>query len=169
MSTWVQNLHSPMQTEGPLAKACPEQLLWCCHPRFEACAQQQNLSTVAKHFTFAVPCASPFSHAPKLLHANDSHISISSPDGSRALSRLTNPTPSLLRHCHLDVFHTSQIKQARPRELCFPPCPVPCPPKSSPFWVNDSAHLLKLKTHTTPRLFFPSSHPGHQQVRSALL
>ena len=34
------------------------------------------------------------------------------------------------RHRHLDAFPTSQIKRARPREQCFPPClsPTPHPP-----------------------------------------
>lgn len=98
----------------------------------------------SKALTLQHPEWSLFSHTPKLLHANDSHISVSIPDSFHALPRLTYP--SAYWTVPSGCLYTSQMEQACPRELRFPSCPVPHPPKCS---GNYSTETMSSSSQTT--------------------
>lgn len=147
VSTCLQNLHN--QNEGPLPNIRP----WTGVNAFSYfVAVIPMLRTVSINKT---ECCSKASHSAAPLMVSLLPYSQTSTCQwlphfclyprqlpSSAYSHIQVPT----KQCHLNVFYTSQMEQPCPRELCFPSCPVPHPPKHIPLWVNDTIHLPDCST-----------------------
>lgn len=162
----------PPPRNQTLNRSKSNQLPWCCYSNStnqQDCANQQNLSVVVKHFTFAV------SWVFSLLPCSQTSICQWLPQfylRSRGLPNSAQTHITSLLNIAIWTY-SIHLKLNKHVQENFPFYHALCPPpKPSLLWVNNIIHLPNCSSYKTRChlcLLFPSAYLGHHQAQSALL